>query len=168
MNSVRGSPSRPFYLSEALCFGVQYCTLDNSTLHMLFNEKPFFYRDKQERKLLGITRKAKSSIRKAWPISIWRQNRPEQGRPANTCSRNWMQANAARLFPILFVRILQLKVPSLYRLNEACFTRHDKAYWRFPHVNWGKLKFLVKEYVNCTSHRAYLLCVINTIQAYLC
>ena len=32
---------------------------------MLFNEKPFFYRDKQERKLLGITRKAKSSFKES-------------------------------------------------------------------------------------------------------
>ena len=62
--------SIPAVLSQWSCFGVQYCTLDNSTLHMLFSEKPFFYRDKQERKLLGITRKAKSSIRKAWPISM--------------------------------------------------------------------------------------------------
>ena len=127
MNSVRGSPSRPFYLSEALCFGVQYFTLDNSTLHMLFNEKPFFYRDKQERKLLGITRKAKSSIRKAWPISM--TTKSTRTRPAGKHMQPKLDATkAARLFPILFVRILQLKVLSLYRLNEACFKRHDKAY----------------------------------------
>ena len=160
MNSVRGSPSRPFYISEALCFGVQYCTLDTSTLHMLFNEKPFFYSDTQQRKLLGITRKAKSSVRKAWSISM--TTKSTRTRPAGKHMQpNWMQANAARLFLILFVRILQLKVPSLYRLNEACFKVHDKAYWRFPHlrnVNWGELKFLLKECVNCTSHRVFTLC----------
>lgn len=170
MNSVRGSPSRPFCLSEALCFGVQYCKLDTSTLHMLFNEKPFFYRDKQERKLLGITRKAKSFIRKAWSISM--TTKSTRTRPAGNHMQPELDASqCSSPFSDFIVRILQLKVPSLYRLNEACFKGHDKAYWRFPHlrnVNWGKLKFLLKECVNCTSHRAYLLCVINTIQAYLC
>ena len=95
-----------------------YSIARSTTRH--FNEKPFFYRDKQERKLLGITRKAKSSIRKAWAISM--TTKSTRTRPAGKHMQPKLDASQCRSpFPDFIRQNTSVKSPKSVQVEWSLF-----------------------------------------------